>query len=140
MENLKKLLLRHEGLKLKPYRDTVGKLTIGVGRNLEDKGLSPQEAFMLLEADINVATIAVKSVFKGFEDLSEARQAVLISMAFNMGLGGLCEFRNMFAALERSDFDTASKEMLYSKWATQVGVRAIELADMMKTDTFPKLA
>jgi lysozyme len=135
-EKLKEMLIREEGLKLKPYRDPVsGKLTIGVGRNLEDVGISEDEAMYLLENDIRRAEetaghcCAAHGVL--FENLPEEAQLVLVDMAFNMGYR-LKSFRRMFTALRRGDFEEAAKEMLDSKWARQVGRRAENLAEIMK--------
>ena len=78
-------LVKHEGLRLVPYTDTVGKLTIGVGHNLDDKGLSPEAIAFILEKDIDDAEYDARSLFPNFDDLSDARKAVLIQMAFNLG-------------------------------------------------------
>ena len=134
-ERLKNILIRHEGLKLKPYRDTKGKLTIGVGRNLDDVGISEDEAMYLLENDIRRAEetaghcCAEHGVL--FESLPEDARLVLIDMAFNLGYR-LKGFRKMFAAIKRGDFVEAAKEMLDSRWARQVGRRAEELAEIMR--------
>lgn len=130
---LRDLLIKHEGLRLRPYRDTVGKLTIGVGRNLDDKGISEDEAFIMLDNDIkDTKTILFKALPWAFQ-LDEPRQIVLLSMAFNMGLAGLLEFKNTLNAVETGDYSGAAKHMLNSKWAAQVGNRAIYLAKVMET-------
>lgn len=137
------MLYRHEGLRLKPYRDTVGKLTIGVGRNLDDKGITEQEATYLLRHDIDETWNALGKI-PAFKSLSRQRQAALVDMAFNLGIAGLMGFKRMWAALEAGDFETAAAEMLDSKWAKQVGdqppsakhpygQRAWELAQIMRT-------
>ncbi len=135
-ERLKEMLIRHEGLRLKPYRDSVGKLTIGVGRNLDDVGISEEEALYLLENDIRRAEkIAVECASSHgvlFESLPEDAQLVLIDMAFNLGYK-LKGFKKMFSALKRRDFDEAAWEMLDSRWARQVGKRATELAEIMRS-------
>ncbi len=129
----RRMIIEHEGLRLKPYRDSVGKLTIGVGRNLDDVGISEEEALSLLDHDIG-------NVLQGlerepvFHTLSELRRAVLTDMAFNLGLAGLKEFRLMYAALADADFERAAAEMLDSTWAGQVGRRAKRLAKMMAED------
>ncbi len=125
-------LLLHEGLRLKPYKDTVGELTIGVGRALHKKGLSKEEALYLLQNDIDEATALCRKHLPVFSRLNETRQRVLIDMAFNLGLGGLMGFKTMLAALERGDFEAASVAMLESKWAEQVGRRAYRLAQWMR--------
>ena len=126
------LLIYHEGLKLKPYMDGRNKLTIGVGRNLEDLGLSKDEAMFLLHNDIDRVRRELDKSLPWWRKLSEVRQKVLISMAFNLGTGGLLQFNRMLSALQDGDYAAAAEEMLSSVWANQVGTRAIELADMME--------
>ena len=130
------LIQRHEGLRLKPYRDTVGKLTIGVGRNLDDVGISREEARKLLERDIEGARTAARR-YTWFEDLNGARQAVIIDMIFNLGRAGFRGFRRTRAAVAAGDYETAAAEMLDSGWATQVGERARRLARMIRTGKWP---
>ena len=120
---------------LKPYLDTVGKLTIGVGRNLDDKGLSRNEALDLLQNDINDAIEDVRHCCSIYDELSRPRQLVLISMAFNMGREGLSRFIRFLDALHANDWERAADEMMRSKWATQVGTRATTLAAMMRSNT-----
>ena len=130
--NITDLLIRHEGLRLKPYRDTVGKLTIGVGRNLDDVGITREEALYLLKNDIDNARRELIKTIPRFLDMDKVRQIVLISMTFNLGLSRFKRFKKLIAAIERKDWDQAAKEMLNSKWAKQVGRRATELAQMMR--------
>jgi len=84
MTKLTEQLTRHEGLRLKPYADTVGKLTIGVGRNLDDVGITEDEALMMLENDIKIARDELLSHFPAFNSLHDARLDCLINMVFNM--------------------------------------------------------
>ena len=133
--DIQQLLKRDEGLRLKPYVDSVGKITIGVGRNLSDNGITEEEAMMFLNADIFQAITDVRSVCSVYEELSRPRQLVMISMAFNMGRKRLGEFVRFLNAIHLSDWDEAAEEMLNSKWAKQVGPRAHRLAAMMKDNT-----
>lgn len=128
----KELLIKHEGLKLKPYQCTAGKLTIGVGRNLEDRGISMKEAMFMLENDIR-DTINECRIFPWFDRLDNVRQAVVASMVFNFGLSEFKEFKKTIAAIEAGDYAKASAEMVLSKWFTQVGNRGPELVEMMRT-------
>jgi len=121
-----------EGVKAHPYRDTVGILTIGVGRNLEDVGLRQDEIALMLKNDIAVADHEVRSLVLGFDGLTEPRKAVLVNMCFNMGKGRLSGFVKFLAAIAAQDWNEAASQMLQSKWATQVGGRAIRLAKMMR--------
>ena len=125
-------LIRDEGLRLRPYLDSVGKLTIGVGRNLDDVGISNAEALTMLANDVDLAIHELESRFTWFGDLSDARQRVLVNMCFNLGITRLLGFRNMLAAVELGDYYKAAHEMLDSKWARQVGDRAKRLATMME--------
>ncbi len=93
-------LTTHEGLRLKPYHCPAGKLTIGIGRNLEDKGISEKEAVMLLENDIEECIADLEIVFQGFDLLPEAAQLVLVDMRFNLGPGRFRHFKKMIAAVK----------------------------------------
>lgn len=127
-----KELTRDEGLRLKPYTDTVGKLTIGVGRNLSDVGISIAEANAMLLADIRRAEVDLDRNLPWWRHLSEKRQRVLTNMCFNMGITRLLKFERMLAAINAGKFEDAALEMLRSKWAGQVGDRAKRLAAMME--------
>jgi lysozyme len=133
MSYLLEQLKRHEGLKLKPYHCTAGKLTIGYGRNLDDVGITEQEAEQLLLDDVAQIKTQLKIHLPWYQELSAVRQAVLENMAFNLGLSRLLQFRRMLAAAQTGDFDTAATEMQDSKWARQVGHRSIELTKQMRT-------
>ncbi len=124
-------LIANEGMKLKPYRDTVGKLTIGVGRNLDDEGITKEEALILLNNDIT-RLIKQLTLIPSFSQLSEPRQRVIVEMAFNLGLEGLMKFKDMWKAIEHKDWESAAKEMSDSLWAKQVGQRAVRLITEMR--------
>ena len=158
--SIKEQLILHEGLRLKVYKCTANKWTIGVGRNLEDVGLSKAEqveilgvsglnrlevidvllergiteeqAMYLLDNDIAKCTADVKQ-FPWFENLNPVRQKVIIDMCLNLGFAGLKDFKRMILALEQGDYETASEEMKDSKWYYQVGIRGRRLVKMMKT-------
>src|SRR5260221_216391 len=121
---LKLQLINDEGLRLKPYRDTVGKLTIGVGRNLDDKGISQEEAAIMLENDIDEHVALLDAKLPWWRKLDEARQNALANMAFNLGIEGLLGFKNSLALLERGEYEKAAANFAMSKWAKQVGPRA----------------
>lgn len=125
-------LIDHEGLRLKPYTDTVGKLTVGIGRNLADRGISKQTALDMLDEDIDLSTRELTEAFGWFSSLDPVRQRVLIDMHINLGLFRLRRFSLMLAAIGRKDYQTAAQEMLNSKWREQVGRRAVTLAAMMR--------
>lgn len=135
MNKLHQLLIKHEGMELRPYTDTVGKTTIGVGRNLSDIGISENEALILLANDIKRAQVEANQ-FSWFKNLDGVRQEVLVMMLFNLGLPRFKEFKKLIKALQESDYINASDEMLDSDWAEQVGARATELALMMETGEY----
>ena len=137
-ETLKDMITRHEGLRLKPYTDTVGKLTIGVGRNLIDVGISKAEAMLLLDNDIQDATAKLFNALPWTGGLDFPRKCVLISMAFNMGIGGLTKFKDTLSHIEKSEWQQAHDAMLDSVWAKQTGMRAIELARIILTGEMPE--
>lgn len=137
--NLLNQLRRHEGFRLDPYKCSEGYLTIGYGRNIETNGISEAEAEFMLLNDL----VACESELKNegwYNQLDETRRAVVLNMAFNLGKPKLMQFKKFIGALSDDDYETASKEMVTgsdgvspSKWASQVGSRAYELADQMRT-------
>ncbi len=151
-DRLVEQLVRHEGIRLKVYKDSLGIDTIGVGRNIEDRGFSEfelntlgktleeiyeegiteEDAYFLLKIDINIITNELFKVKPITKLIDSIRQLVLIDMAFNMGVPRLCNFINMWAALEQYDYNIAAKEMLDSRWAKQVKTRATRLAHSMR--------
>lgn len=130
---LQDLLIRHEGLRLKPYRCTDGKLTIGVGRNLDDAGISDAEAMMLLDNDIEKCIQQAKSNLPWVEGLDNVRKAVVISLIFNLGIEGFVKFKSTIMSIKAGKYDEAADNMMQSLWAKQVGKRAEELSHMMRT-------
>jgi lysozyme len=141
------MLKRHEGARReggrhRAYLCPAGVLTIGWGHSLEARpirGLGPgssiseAEAESLLRADLTELAFLLDTRMPWWRGLGPARSAVLLDMAFNLGLSGLLGFRKMLAAVRRNSFDEAAREMLDSRWAAQVGTRARELAAMMKS-------
>jgi len=132
---IKDMLIRDEGNVSWAYQDSEGYWTIGVGRLIDKRkggGLSEDEIMYLLENDIKRSTAEAEK-FTWFYDLNAPRQAVIISMLFNMGLPTFKQFKRMIMAIEKGDFWQASHEMMDSKWADQVGPRADRLSTMMET-------
>ena len=127
------MLKLDEGLRLNPYKDTVGKTTIGYGRNLDDLGISKAEAEIMLCNDVNIAYKETFRVIDIFEKLNEVRRAVLVNMVFNLGLPRFLKFKKTIQAIHAEDFERAAKEMLDSLWAKQVKNRAKSLAHCMET-------
>jgi lysozyme len=131
-EALVKDLTRDEGVRLKAYKCTAGKTTIGIGRNLDDVGISPEEADILLRNDIAKVVSALDANLPWWTTLTEVRQRVLANMCFNLGLKGLLGFRNTLKLIETGAYMEAAQAMLASKWARQVGKRAERLSLMMR--------
>ena len=135
MTNLLAIIRRHEGLRLKPYLCSEGKITIGFGRNLEDMGISEKEAEMLLMSDIQRCYEEL-DVFSWFHDLDQVRQEAMVNMLFNLGLPTFLEFKRTLKFMAEGAYSQAAAEMLDSKWANQVGDRAKELAYMVDTGCY----
>jgi lysozyme len=133
MNRIKEQLVRHEGLRLKPYRCTAGRLTIGIGRNLDDCGITQSEAYVMLINDIMNCEKQLQSKIPDiYNQLDEVRKSVLLNMCFNLGINGLLGFKNTLAFIAAGDWERAANGMLASKWAKQDGRRAIELSELMR--------
>ena len=129
---IEELLIKHEGLREFPYKDTVGKLTIGIGRNLDDRGITGDEALYMLRNDIRYFINELSEKLDWFDTAPEDVKNVLTDMAFNMGVNGLLTFKTTLKYLKNQEYELASQSMLKSKWASQVGNRAKELSDIIK--------
>lgn len=123
----------HEGKKSKPYKDTVGKLTIGIGRNLDDRGITEEEIVFLFGTDVALVEKDLDKNLKWWRDMSEVRQRVLADMCFNLGITKLLTFKNTLEAMRTGRYNDAASGMLNSLWAKQVKGRAVRLANMMRT-------
>ena len=145
-EKLKESLIKNEGIKQYVYTCSKGYKTVGVGRNLETKGLSKTEIMYLLENDILDCKLFLEDIFKNFHSLSDARQNVLIEMVFNLGNGGFKKFKKLIEAIKEKDFIKASEEMLNSKWhndfinfrqdKNEKETRSYKLSQIMKKGEF----
>ncbi len=125
-------LERDEGLRLKPYVDSVGKTSIGIGRNLDDNGISEAEARFLFENDVKRAIADLDRNVPWWGELPEPAMRALVNMCFNLGWTKLSRFKYMLAALEVGDCETAADEALDSKYARQVGKRADRIAALFR--------
>lgn len=135
MSKLIEMIKEHEGVVPHAYQDSRGYWTIGVGRLIDkslDGGLSDAEIDYLLANDIKRCRAEAEQ-YPWFNKMNEPRQAVILSMLFNLGKPRFDKFQNMQAALLVGDYTLASHEMLDSRWASQVGRRAIEMSDMMES-------
>jgi lysozyme len=133
---LSKQLEIDEGRRRRLYKDTVGKLTIGVGRNIEDRGLRDDEIDLMLSNDIDEAIEIARALVPTFDELDDVRQEVVTNMALNLGIKRLGGFKQFIGALLRFDFQRATTEMMDSKWYEQVGDRGKRLAYAMREGKF----
>jgi lysozyme len=150
-------LIEHEGMVLSVYQDSLGIDTIGIGRNLKDRGISKEEldyldipsmevvyeqgiteadARYLALNDIAIVENELCKIHPCVHDLDAVRQLVVMDMAYNMGVPRLSKFKRMWNAIHEQKFGIASVEMLDSRWAAQVGRRATALSNAMKTGEF----
>ena len=130
---LKSELVRDEGLRFKPYRDSVGKLTIGVGHNLDDVPISYAAAMQILEDDILQAMGQLNGRIPWWVSLNETRQRALMNLCFQLGINGLMGFKQMLAALQDSDWQRAHDELINSKLNSQAPNRTGRTAQMLLT-------
>jgi lysozyme len=140
MENLHEQLIRDEGMVLKPYRDHLGYLTIGVGHCLDKKPISKRAALVMLDDDIADARADLLAKWPWMRDLSPARLGAFINLAFNMGVGneaagtGLAGFKQTMRAAAEGRWEDVAQGLLDSKYATQVGPRAHRVARQLRED------
>ena len=138
--NVKDLLIKHEGLKLKPYICPTGHLTIGVGRNLDDLGISEDEAMYLLENDIERVKKELREIFPKYDEFPENVKMVLIDMDFNLGKSRFLTFKKMIQAVKKRDWEAMIREMKNSRWCKQVKSRCEDdlklIEDLLTTQTF----
>lgn len=141
LELTKAMIRRHEGLMLTPYRCPTGHVSIGYGHNLEahnepvPSSITNEQAEEYLDRDLTDVLHDLWTNLTPWEgnELNGPRQAVLVDMCFNMGIGALLKFKKMLEAVKIGDYSVASIEILSSLYAKQVGRRASELAAMMMT-------
>jgi lysozyme len=126
-------LIRHEGLRLHAYYDTVDKITVGVGRNLSDKGLTNEEAMYLLDHDIDECIADLTASYPWFAPLDDVRQRVMVDMRFNLGPTRFRGFKRMLRMMELKDYVQVAASMRQSLWYRQVKARGVRLVQMMLT-------
>lgn len=131
MMDVKLWIKKHEGLKLSLYKDTVDKTTIGWGRNIEDNGISLDEAELMFENDLNHC-IHDLSIYSWYNDSPQHIKDCLLDMCFNLGINRLLEFKSMLKYIEEKNFTQAAIQALNSKWAKQVKSRATDVATLMR--------
>jgi lysozyme len=135
IHRLKAQLITHEGIRLHAYRDSLGYLTIGIGRMIDQRqggGISLDEAHYLLENDIFRARLDLIDIFPDFETWPESKQHALIDMRINLGSGGFRSFKRLIDAARKQDWYGVAREMMDSKWYQQVGIRGVNLVEMVQ--------
>lgn len=137
MDDTEKYIAFEEGFRQFPYRCTSNRLTIGYGFNLDDTGLSEPESAAILHMRLDDLRTILAKRLPWFPALCEARKAALLSMAYQMGVGGLMSFKNTLALMAAGKWTEASGQMLKSKWATQTKARARRTAYMVRYGLFP---
>lgn len=134
-ETIEEMIIRHEGFIPHAYQDTEGYWTIGIGRLIDKRkggGITKEEAIFLLKNDLNKCSIQIEEKLPWWKNLTYIRQMVLMDMCFNLGINGLLAFKKTLSLIESGNYKEAAKEMLISKWARQVGNRAVELSEMIE--------
>lgn len=139
--NLKNLVSAHEGgHMLKMYEDSKGILTVGVGHNIEERGISQAVSELMFEEDLQITVDECSQRFSWFNDMGEVRQAAIVDMVFNMGMPTFRTFTNTISYLSNRSYLSASMEMLRgtgpegkSKWYNDVGSRALTISKMVET-------
>lgn len=138
-EKLIAMLKRHEGVESHAYHCSENKVTIGVGRNVDKEGglgLSDDEVDYLLQNDIDRVFVELDSEYEWFAGLNDVRRDVMIDISFNLGQTRLRAFKKALAAMAAGDWGEAAAQFMDSRWSGQVGNRAEELTDMIRTGTY----
>jgi len=124
LKEAKQMLIKHEGIRVHPYKCSEDKLTIGIGRNLEANGISEEEAMYLLDNDIDRVIKNLDKIFPAWKVMPSKARLVCIDMCFQMGITGFMNFRRTRALMEMGAWLEASEELLRSKYAVQTPNRA----------------
>lgn len=135
-EKLQAQLIVDEGKRARVYSDTVGKLTVGVGRNISDRDFSDDEIALMLKNDIAIVERELDKQLPWWRKMTDARQNCLANMAFNLGVPRLLGFKKALAAMQAERWESASDELLDSTWSRQVGQRAIRIAAVIRKGEF----
>ena len=139
MEKLLAMLKRHEGVETHAYECSEGKVTVGVGRNIDQAGgmgLSDDEIDYLLQNDVERVVKELAAEYPWFNDLDDVRRDAMVDISFNLGATRLRLFKRALAAMETGNYKEAATEFLDSRWAKQVGSRALELTDMISSGEY----
>ena len=138
-EHLLEMLKRHEGVEKFAYRCSENKMTIGVGRNIDKHGglgLADDEIDYLLQNDIDRVVSELDNAYEWFSDLDTVRQDAMVDISFNLGQTRLRDFKKALAAMAGGDWSEAADQFMDSRWSGQVGNRAKELTEMIRTGQY----
>lgn len=131
--SFKDFMIEHEGYREKPYKDTLGVLTIGIGFNI-DQGLDAEEIDLIFNhRAMKAEKDAINIIGRSWDNLNNPRQYIIKSMVYQMGAAGFSKFKKTIEAIRSGDYDTAANEMLDSKWALQTPNRALHHANTMRS-------
>lgn len=130
-------LTPEEGRRLKPYTDSVGKLTIGIGHNLSDNGISDAICDAIFKEDALAVINELNQALPWWQGMDEVRQRVLADLAFNMGIETLLTFGQFLGFMKSGSYSAAAQDLTHTKWASQVGARAPRLCSMLLTGKDP---
>tara|TARA_B100000780_G_scaffold58932_1_gene37584 strand:+ start:1125 stop:1544 length:420 start_codon:yes stop_codon:yes gene_type:complete len=139
MSMIIEMLRLHEGVETHAYKCTADKITIGVGRNIDPAGgigLTDDEIDYLLSGDVKRVQVELINTFTWFSELDEVRKDAMTDICFNIGLPRLLKFEKSLAAMSTEDYERAADEFLNSRWASQVGARAITITDMIRSGDY----
>ena len=127
-----------EDKRRKPYRCSMGFLTVGVGRNIDERPFSDDEIALMLKNDIAIVEAALDRNLPWWRSMTEARQQALANMCFQMGISRLLGFKNTLSLLKAGRWDAAAAEALNSAWAKQTPARAKRVTDLIRKGEFPR--
>lgn len=137
MAKLEELIRLNEKEKLFPYKDTVGKLTIGIGHNLTDKGISRAVSAMIFQEDLDEAKSTLFKAFPWVTKLDEVRYAALVDMTFNMGINSLKKFVTSMPFIRDGNYKQAAITLRKSLWYRQTESRGVKITKMIETGEWP---
>ena len=140
MKKLIEQLSIHEGVKKFAYKCPAGKITVGIGRNIDSDGglgLSDDEIIYLLRNDISRIDQELTNAFRFYEELDRVRKDAMINICLNLGLTRLRSFREALGRMEKKEYPEAAVEFLDSLWASQVGQRALDVTYMIQHGEYP---
>lgn len=131
-------LIRDEGLRLTPYRDSLGYLTIGIG-HIIGKGetfttLTREQALDILDSDIMIAERRLTNILPSWRSLDEVRQRAALNLVFNLGYK-LADFKRFLHAAKSGDWEKAADHLTQSRWYRQVKLRGPRIVHAIRTGT-----